>query len=341
MTRQSDGQSVVSREGGTEPREPRWQIQRLVVTGMVLVDWLVYLDRTPTGGAATTATGFTAATGGGFNILAAARRLGLPAAYGGRVGSGFFGRQVLEDFAREGIVCLLPAEVGQDTGFDIGLIEARGENSYISIPGVEAHLRLDDLRSLALEPGDAIYVSGYDFMEGYNGEPLVEWLHELPEQFLVVFDPGPVIDQLAAGWLESLLRRSDLLTLNRREATILTGTGDVEAELQECASRIRASGWVVLRDGAEGCWLQGPQQGPPAHIPARPPTHVVDTTGAGDTHLGALLAWLARGNDFKASAWAANVAASISIERSGPATCPSRSELEAALTTHGDVRPAS
>ena len=65
-------------------------------------------------------------------------------------------------------------------------------------------------------------------------------------------------------------------------------------------------------------------------MPARP-TQALDTTGAGDAHVAALLARLAAGDDMRTAAQVANVAASIAVERSGPATGPTVQELGEAL----------
>ncbi|HEV8192605.1 MAG TPA: PfkB family carbohydrate kinase, partial [Ktedonobacterales bacterium] len=93
--------------------------------------------------------------------------------------------------------------------------------------------------------------------------------------------------------------------------------------------RIAPDGWVVARDGPNGCWLTS-RGAAPQHVPPRP-TRPVDTTGAGDTHLAALLARLAAGDAMAEAARVANIAASLSVERPGPATGPTASELEAAL----------
>ncbi|HEX8928495.1 MAG TPA: PfkB family carbohydrate kinase, partial [Actinomycetota bacterium] len=57
----------------------------------------------------------------------------------------------------------------------------------------------------------------------------------------------------------------------------------------------------------------------------------VDTTGAGDTHVAVFLARLAAGDDPARAAWVANVAASLSVRRAGPAGGPTAEELQAAL----------
>ena len=49
-------------------------------------------------------------------------------------------------------------------------------------------------------------------------------------------------------------------------------------------------------------------------------------------HVAALLARLAAGDDFSTAARIANVAASLAIERPGPATSPTAQELQAALS---------
>jgi len=64
-------------------------------------------------------------------------------------------------------------------------------------------------------------------------------------------------------------------------------------------------------------------------VPARP-ARALDTTGAGDAHVATLLARLAAGDDMSAAARVANIAASIAVERSGPATGPTARELEEA-----------
>ena len=58
---------------------------------------------------------------------------------------------------------------------------------------------------------------------------------------------------------------------------------------------------------------------------------MVDTTGAGDAHVAAFLAFLSVGDDPLWAAWVANVAASLAVERAGPATGPTAAELQTAL----------
>ena len=65
----------------------------------------------------------------------------------------------------------------------------------------------------------------------------------------------------------------------------------------------------------------------PMLVPA-PPVTMIDSTGAGDTHTGVLIAALAQGLDPLAAMRRANTAAAISVTRQGPATAPDRDELD-------------
>jgi sugar/nucleoside kinase (ribokinase family) len=58
------------------------------------------------------------------------------------------------------------------------------------------------------------------------------------------------------------------------------------------------------------------------------PVTIVDTTGAGDAHLGAFIAGLAAGHDVEAAARRANVVAALTVTRRGPATSPTAEETD-------------
>jgi sugar/nucleoside kinase (ribokinase family) len=85
---------------------------------------------------------------------------------------------------------------------------------------------------------------------------------------------------------------------------------------------------VVVRDGPAGCVLA--RDGEIRRI-AGFPVKAVDTNGAGDTHCGVLAAELLRGTALDTAAYRANAAAAVSVQRNGPATAPTRAEIDAFL----------
>ncbi len=302
---------------------------RLVLVGSVVVDVLMYVDRLPNRGGDLLARQVVAGAGGGFNVLVAAVRLGMEAVYGGRTGTGVFGERARGTLEQAGIAVLLPPDERADTGLVVGLVEPDGERTFVTAPGVESHLAPQDLRALPLDAGDAVYVSGYDLVYPVSGQSLQEWLPVLADDLLVAIDPGPLVGDIPTQRLERVLGRTDLLSLSAGEAAMLSGLRDPAAAAAWLVERLAAGALVVVRTGAQGCWL-ATAGSEPLHLPGRP-AQVVDTTGAGDTHIAAFLARLSLGDDPARAAGVANVAASLAVERAGPSTGPTATELQAAL----------
>ena len=296
----------------------RWRPRRLTLVGSVLIDVMMSVPQLPQRGSDILANRATLAPGGGFVVLAAARRLGLPARLAGRVGQGPFGTRVMAALAELDVDVLLPRPAG-DTGFCVGLVEPDGERTFVTSPGVEATLVAAELNGIDVGPDEATYVSGYDLCYPDSGPGIASWLAGLQDGMLV-FDPGPLVDQVPGAVLDVVLARTDLLSLNEREAALLGG---------DPLERLPPDALAVVRDGPRGCSLR--QRGRPDLRLAAPRVHPVDSTGAGDTHTGALLAELARTGDLVSAARAANVAAALSVTVWGSASCPERPQLDSAL----------
>ena len=76
-------------------------IRRLVSVGSILADIRVEAPRWPQRGGDVIASAASISAGGGFNVLAAAARNGLPSAFAGRHGLGTFGDRIRDQLARE------------------------------------------------------------------------------------------------------------------------------------------------------------------------------------------------------------------------------------------------
>ena len=299
--------------------------------GSVLVDILLYVDQLPEHGGDLLAEHSIVTSGGGMNVLVGASRLGLPVALAGRIGDGPMGRQVLADLQSEGISLLLPQVRGEDTGFDVGLVEPSAERSFITSPGTESLLSPEDLAAIPLSAADAVYLSGYELCYPVSGASLQGWLPTLDASLYLVLDPGPLAAEIPPQRLASALSRTKIFTANAREAYLLTGYENAVEAVRALSQRIAPDGWAIVRAGELGCWIAGDGQSP-HYIPGRR-TQAVDTTGAGDAHTAALVARLAAGEDIVEAARIANIAASLSVERRGPATGPTAAQLSEAL--HG------
>ncbi len=341
---------MISQNDGVHgPPGPR----RLVFAGEAIVDVVMRVPALPRRGGDVLATSAEILAGGGFNVMAAAARQGLPVLYAGGHGTGPWGDVVRAALAAEGIGLLRPADPDRDTGFDVAFVEPDAERTFVTQLGAEAVRGPGAWDAVLAGPGDAVYVSGYGLIPPESGPALGSWAASLPPGVLLFVDPGPLVAQIPAAVLHPVLSRCDWLSCNYREAAQLAGpvvespvaadhglTAPVPHDLgdpAEAARRLLARGAaanVIVRAGAAGCYVALFGSADAVHVRA-PRVTAVDTTGAGDAHAGVFLAALADGHSPVGAAARANAAAAFAVTRPGPATAPDRAQLDAWLSERG------
>ena len=146
---------------------------RMLHTGQIIIDLVMALDTLPPSGGDALASSASFHAGGGFNVMAAARRE--------------LARQAMRD---EGITPTLPPDPHTDTGLCVALTEASAERTFISYIGAEGVLSADDLQQVQVAHDDYVYVSGYSLLHAGKAQPLLDWLLVLPGDVHISFDPG-------------------------------------------------------------------------------------------------------------------------------------------------------
>ena len=279
--------------------------------------------------------------GGGLNALVAARRMGAEAISLSPIGEGPNASLIENALAREGIVDAGPRVAGVDNGFCVALIDSQAERTFISTKGAEtmvpASAWADFVRTM--HPSDVLYVDGYLMDHPANREAAEAALRVLPEGVRVILDVSPVIG------IPSDLPSDDLIvSMNLSEAEeIAYRSGDASIrnrcrQPREAAQTMLAvlDRPVLVRAGADGAYFARPTQ-PATNISAddliaipTPKVEAIDTNGAGDAHSGVLAATLAQGIPMERALLLANCAGALSTTAVGPASCPTRDQIEAA-----------
>lgn len=287
--------------------------RRMVSLGSVLLDVSMRIPALPAkGGDAFADVGFSM-IGGGHNTDSAAARLGMAVVHVGSIGTGLSSEQYLAEAAKEGISFEGQIYGDQDLGICVTLFEPDGERTFITHTGAEHELSLEFLKSLKLGPTDALYLTGYELFHPGSGKPLREWLLSSPlNGAALFFDPTAVVDQLDP----------EILKWMRREAFVIT-TNEWEFEKMQPRATDRAI--FVRRIGAKGCEMY--EAAELRHRAEGVKVEVVDTTGAGDVHTGALIAALGAGKNWPNSMAIANQAAAFCVTKFGGPTGPKLAEL--------------
>ncbi|MDU5608383.1 MAG: PfkB family carbohydrate kinase [Actinomyces sp.] len=342
----SDATPEVSR-GVTSPEEPAPTSSpaspagRVVLMGQILVDLAVRGEALPAPGGDVWAIDEGMHVGGGFNALVAARRMGAEAISLSPIGDGPYSSLIQAALEREGITDLGPRVTGTDNGFCIAFTDRTGERTFISTKGAEtmapASAWADFVRMM--HPGDVLYIDGYLMDHPANREAAEAALRVLPAGVRVVLDVSPVI-----GIPEGLPSDGVIVSMNHREAQEIAHQRG-EASARDRCRRPREAARamltvldrpVLVRAGAEGAYVAWPPEAAQdtldegtTHIPT-PLVEAIDTNGAGDAHSGVLAASLARGIPVERALLLANCAGALSTTAVGPASCPTREQIEAA-----------
>lgn len=309
-------------------RAPRLALMpRVLHTAQALVDHVIEVPALPERGDNVNAATATSYAGGAVNILVAASRTGAEAVHGGAHGTGPNGDLIRETLQAEGVEVSDDPIPDQDTGVCIVLVEPTAERTFVTTYGAERRITAESLARVSPEPGDLVCLSGYSLFEPTR-DPLLAWLETLDPGVEVVLDPGAPFAAFPADLQRHVLARTTVWTSNADEARALAGLDHLQDAPAAIRRRLRPGAVVIVRDGARGCVVFHHGRG--TQIPGFP-QEPVDTNGAGDTHTGVLLAERALGADWETAATRANAAAAIKVTRRGPATAPTRAEVDAFL----------
>jgi len=278
----------------------------ITVVGSVNLDIVARGERLPRPGE--TVTGATLARypgGKGANQALAARRLGAEVCLVARVGRDAAADEALA-LLRAGGVDLSRCGVDDEAATGVALIAvaADGENQIVVAPGANARLLPTMLADLPLS--DALLCQ----LE----VPIATVVHAAAHaNGFVALNLAPALD--VPG---SLLEHADLLVVNDTEA------------LHYGESLHRGGGWVAVTHGARGATLL--RQGREVATAVPPRIVPVDTTGAGDTFVAALLvALLEQRPPALALEFACAAGAASALAAGAQPSLPTRAEVEALM----------
>ena len=285
------------------------------VLGSANMDLVVRVDHPPRPGETLFGDSFVTVPGGkGLNQAVATARAGGNVAFIGSVGQDSFGDELGDLLEAAGIAAEGLRRVPGTTGTAHITVDAAGENSIIVVSAANRATTADQLHDDLLERM-AWLVTQLEL-------PLEEVARALSRArargVRTVLTPAP-----ARALDRGLLGDVDLLVPNQLEACALAGVSDPAAAAVELS---RTCQDVVVTLGAAGAvWAR---DGTLAEaIPGRR-ADVVDTTGAGDTFVGYLVALLAEGLSVSEALSSATQAAAIAVSRPGAtASMPYRAEL--------------
>ena len=307
---------------------------RVVLMGQILVDRVLQGARPIHGGGSEWARDGGTHVGGGFNALVAARRMGAEAISLSPIGTGPHASMIEAALAREGIVDAGPRVDGVDNGFCVAMIGHDAERTFISTKGAETMTPetawADFVRTMS--PGDVLYIDGYLMDHPANREAAEAALRVLPEGVRVLLDVSPVI-----GIPESLPTHHAIISMNSVEARAIAKQSRLDGYLPfdslSCRLAQTLGRDTLIRLGASGAYFarsaSPDSETSAAHIPT-PTIDAVDTNGAGDAHTGVLAASLALGIPLERGLVLANCAGALASTVPGPASCPTREDIEAA-----------
>jgi ribokinase len=302
-------------------------MNRLVVLGSVNADHVLRVPHFPRPGETLTGHSYQVVPGGkGANQAVAAARLGAPVAFIARIGDDAIGHQMKTGFAKDGIdVSAVELDEQLPTGIAIIYVSDEGENSI----GISAEAN-GALSPAMVKRHETLIADAHTLL--LQLEVPLESVFEAASLARshgtrVVLNPAP-----ARPLPADLLALVDLITPNQTEAELLIGVKVTdEASAAQAAARFHQMGIsdVMITLGSQGVYCSNARQ--QQLIPGFR-VEAVDTTAAGDTFNGALLAAELAGADFNDAVRFAHGAAALSVTKFGAqSSIPSKVEVDTFL----------
>ena len=287
-----------------------------LIIGSTCVDVIIQIDHLPKTEENIRPTAQSMALGGcAYNVAAMFRLLDAPHTFITPLGGGTYGDYVPKEMEARNIPIhvSLPQE---ENGCCYCLVEKSGERTFMSYHGVEYSFQKSWMEPFDADGYGLAYVCGLEIEEATGGN-LIGYLEEHP-QLSVCYAPGPRGVLIDPEKTRRMMDLHPMLHINESEARSLTGLSGIPEAA--AALHARTGNTVIITLGEQGAYCLE-QNGDAYLVPSVPAREVADTIGAGDSHIGTILACLTMDMPLKDAIAYANRVSSAVVSVKG-ATLP-------------------
>jgi len=275
-------------------------MKKVLIIGNTCVDVIINIDHLPKTAEDLQPTSQSFALGGcPFNTANIVRQSGVPFLFITPVGTGMYGDYVRAGLTKKGFPIHVTSPL--ENGCCYCLVESSGERTFLSYHGVEYTFQKEWMEPFDMTEIDMIYVCGLE-IEEETGENILSFLEEHlgPEIF---FAPGPRLLHIDPEKRRRLFALHPVIHINEQEAFELSGTHELANAACLIQEQTNNTVLITLGDKGSCCLIKDAAE----LIYAAPVSaKVVDTIGAGDSHIGQILASRAKGRSWKEALLDAN-----------------------------------
>lgn len=255
---------------------------KTLVVGAAIVDIIMKIPRLPKSGEDILCTERKITIGGcAYNVANILKGFNIKHDLFVPVGSGIYGDIIKKKLNEDGYEILIN-DLEMDNGYCLCLVEDDGERSFITVNGIEANHKKQWFDKLNMKQYENIYLAGYQLL-GDKDDIIANWLISQNHKN-IFFAPGPVINNINKNTLEKIFSVNPVLHLNEKEALDFTkkeNVNDSILNLYELTKNVVfitvGERGVIFYDGENITHVNGEK------------VNVVDTIGAGDSHIGAII----------------------------------------------------
>lgn len=256
---------------------------KTLVLGAAIVDKIMNINMLPKSGDDIVASQEITTVGGcAYNVanilnnLEVAHDLVVP------VGCGMYGHTIEKDLLNNGYEIFIKDE-NTDNGYCLCLVENSGERTFITVQGTECEFKKEWLDKLDTNKYNKVYISGYE-LEGKSGGVIAEFL-EKNTHMEIYFAPGPRITYLDKDIMNRIYNLSPIIHLNDKEASEYTNKSDLHQAIEEIHEKSNNSVFITL--GPKGVLYK--EKNNNSIIVEGYKAQVIDTIGAGDSHIAGII----------------------------------------------------
>lgn len=290
--------------------------KKVLIFGGIIMDRYIVVDQYPVAGQdAFINEEFEMVGGSAINVAITLKNLGCHPSLISVVGSDAYGDKIIDYLTYKNLdisnVHQMPAA---KTGYCYTVLDESKERTFFSSRGSENSF-FPSMMNEELFEVPVAYVTGYNLLEPSSSPLIIETLTELNNRgCIILFDPSPIVDSIDKDILFQVLSISKIITPNADEEAKMVKVLSINEEFSDWCLNLGIE-LVITKSGSSGSKMITKTN--IQHLKGYK-MQTIDTSGAGDSFAGGLIAGIINSYDYKESVKIANACGAITTTFKGP-----------------------